>query len=59
VGKTLRGSEGSGFEVAVDPGTLRKFVRRVGEVGRELGRDGARERAGVPGFETSSDDQMD
>lgn len=51
VGKAFRGSSGIAFGAKVELGTLLGFARRVGETGLELGREGARDRAGVPGVE--------
>lgn len=57
MGKAFRGSDEIGFETKVKLGTLRGFARRVGETGLELGRDGARDRAGVPGVEVLRNDK--
>jgi len=56
VGKAFRGSDVEGFDAKVGLGTFRGLARRVGETGLELGRDGARDRAGVPGTEVLRDD---
>lgn len=51
MGKAFRGSDERSFDARVELGAFRGLARRVGETGLELGRDGARDRAGVPGAE--------
>lgn len=60
MGKTFRGSDERDFDACdarVELGAFRGFARRVGETGLELGRDDARDRAGVPGAEVLHDDE--
>jgi hypothetical protein len=59
VGKAFRGSDERSFDARVELGAFRGLARRVGETGLELGRDGARDRAGVPGAEVLRNNEED
>ena len=59
MGKAFRGSNERVLDIRLELKAFRGLARRVGDTGLELGRDGARERAGVPGAEVLRDNEED